>query len=377
MVGRARHDEHPATLGDGTLGGRRADAGRAGDEDRPAIEAAHQVVHPSATSTARAVSRSVTSRRTTPLRSAARMALALAVPTATATTRRVARSASMSMATARWRSPVSRNRPSASNGWTTRSPTAPRASELVDLGRGQRAAAEEGRRRRAAPTRCGHRPDPDDGEGQVAIAVDRPSDLGIGHQRVAHGGVGHERRGIERVIQPAEPIGEGPGQRPGVLVAPELPGAAGELHDLDGRARPARDLAHHRGHGRAPGDPDDLRRPDQAIDHGAGEPGDRIEGRRVRRDVGHGRQVEPEPLLERRGQRPVLDRRVAVLDADAAVGQGGVDQPGDAEPGDPEMGRDLDLGHLAVEEQAGDLGAQVGQGRRGGGHAPIVDRLLT
>ena len=54
----------------------------------------------------------------------------------------------------------------------------------------------------------------------------------------------------------------------------------------------------------------------------------------------------------------VLDRRVAILDADEPARESAVEETGDPEARDAEMRGDLHLGHAAVEEQARDLGRE-------------------
>ena len=155
--------------------------------------------------------------------------------------------------------------------------------------------------------------------------------------------------------------------------------AAGQLDDLDGGRRPRRDLAHDRGHRRAPGDADDLRRPDQAVDDGAGQPRDGSERWRLGRDLGDRGEVQPEPLLEGGGQGAVLQRDVAVLDPDAAR------RPGrhrcSRATRNREMPRCAAISTLDIwrsKNRRATWLARSGRGsRRGGRHAPIVARTLT
>lgn len=117
-------------------------------------------------------------------------------------------------------------------------------------------------------------------------------------------------------------------------LAIELARSAGQLDDRDRRIAPGRHLADDRGQGRAPGDADGLVRADQPAEHGRSE-ASHAARRSVRgRHGGHHAKVDLEAGFHGPRETNVLERHVAILDPNQAVGQCAVDQARDPEARD-------------------------------------------
>ena len=252
-----RDDEDlPAFRGD-AFGGGGGHPRRAGDEADAAGEAVHA-------RTARAVAASVTSTPTTPVRRAPRIAATFAGPAATATTLGTRRRSSIGMAMARSARSGATNAPSAVNGWTSRSPTAP--SRVSRLASAVESAPDRRRDELAAPSVAPKAPIPTSATAIASNHLAVVRDLGLAQEGGPQIGGFDERRRVDPMVPGAEPLREDAGQVARIAGRVEARRAAGELDHVDRGILAGRHRAHDPSHGRAPGDADRFAWLEQAVD---------------------------------------------------------------------------------------------------------------